>query len=371
MSLNDWTTGAGKSTQGFGPSMKCEGQVAVSYDGYTTDKTGALVVKSYFNTYSYRQDEAGQIWKLGKATEVPQGTPGATANEKGVWIIREPDEPLSPDQATQAYNETIYLQFKVISPIQYYGAQAVARCTLAGIEFPEGPDVANLWLVTSGIGLSALIKFAMAAGLKANGFDNTAVGYDPNYALPYLRTLEFPLTRAQVFLKVIHPLLEKHASEGKLLVAQVKPRKKDTDTGNFLDQATAQAVDYDDAQRIWAQVTAAEQASQPEEIPFPEDDGSVPVAVPTTPAPAPAPQVAPTAPAAPQQATPTPSRDDLEARVRSLISQGRATGEQVLQWIDEMGKLPADPNVSALGTLDVAGLQAVLSKIEGPTGPRL
>jgi hypothetical protein len=379
MSVNDWTTGAGKSTQGFGTGALCDGQVAVAYDGYTTDKTGTIVVKSYFNTYSYRQDENGQIWKLGKATEVEANTPGAQAQPDGKWVIRAPDEPVPADQQAQAYRETIYLRFKVISPTQWYGAEATAGCKLAGIEFPDGPDTANLYIVMSGNAISALIKFAMAAGLKESGFNNAAVGYDPAYALPYLRTLEFPLTPLQVFLKVIDPLLRKHASEGKLFVAEVKPRKKETDTGNFLDQATAKAVDYEDAQRIWAEVTAAEEADKPEEIPFPGDPAPAATPAPAAPqppawSPTPPPTAQPPLPTTPAPA-PQPAqqadRDQLEQQVRALIDQGKATGEQVLGWIDEMGKLPLDTNQSALGSLDAEGLQAVLAKINTPSGPRL
>lgn len=370
MSTGEWSTGAGKSTQGFGgASVLCVGQVAFAYAGYTTDKEGQIVIKSYFDSYRYRQDGAGAIWKLGKVMDAEPGTPNAYQDEQGKWKVKGADEPLQPEQYHRAYNDHIYLQFKVISPVQWYGAEAVARCRVAGIEFPEGVDHSNLWLVTSGNTISALLKFSMSLGLKASGFDSASPAYDPAYALPYLKTLEFPLTPVQVFLKVFHPLLIKHANEGKLATAEVKPRKKETDQSNFLDQATVKAIDTDDAQRIWAEVTAAEAANQPPEpIPFPGEEATAPPPAPVAPVrtPTPTAQPAPTTPP-----TQPANRDALETEVRSLIAAGKATGEQVLDWIEEMGKLPPDPNQSALAAQDAASLQVILAKIKGPAGPRL
>lgn len=368
MSVNEWSTGAGKSTQGFGgPGILCDGQVAVQYSGYTTNKEGKLVIKRWFDRWNFVQKDDGTIWRKGEAVDAEAGVSGAYQDQDGSWKVKKPDVPLAEDAYGRAYNDFIFLQFRVISPVKWYGAEAVARVKLTGIEFPDGPDRANLYLVTQDM-IPALFKYAMALGLKASGFNDSSPAYDATYALPYLRTLEFPLSLEQVFVKVIHPLLMKHAEEGKLAIAEVKTRKKETDTSNFLDQATVQPVPDDDAQRIWAEVTAAEQANQPDSLPpFPGDP--VPTSPPAAaPAPVTPPVAAPTQPV--MAGVAAPNRGAMEQEVRTLIAAGKATGEQVLGWIDEMGKLPADPNQSALSSLDATGLQAILGKIKG-AAPRL
>jgi len=158
------------------------------------------------------------------------------------------------------------LLFEVVKPFSKAGAECPLSRRLKGIKLLSPTSFEMMF---EGGHISGLAQTLMDCGIKASGFNPKSPTHDPDYLMPYLGMLEAPLSKEQILLIVIEPLLVQAAESGTLLEA------KTFQQSNFLNYATVKPLTESEAEQVRAEAAqygvVAQGPSIEETTPFPSD----------------------------------------------------------------------------------------------------
>lgn len=269
------------------------GKLALQLMGAQCTRSGQMVIRLDLNRFNYdtidEPDETSGltmpvVYRRARSVPAKETTPGAVY-EKGKWVVKIERERLEPDypditdvigRYKRLVDKVIYLRCKVIWPEESYSEVVPCSVVIKGIEFPKGPNTLSLNFITdpkSGF-MSGFMKLCVAFGFQPGKLFPDDPTYDPDYIMPYVHDLEFPLTVEQVVQRFLVPILVRHGQEGHLA------RGETSEKSHFLVRKSIKAMSEADARKTWEGARAWEAAKEPEPepelAPFPDDDDDDP-----------------------------------------------------------------------------------------------